>query len=70
MYVMTITVDNLIQQIYSFESSEEMETGFATTCADYGVEAVDADFENGYMELECGTAICINSVVPFNECIG
>jgi hypothetical protein len=70
MNVMTITVDNLIQQIYSFESAEAMEAGFTVTCADYGVEATDADFENGYMELECGTTICINSVYPFYECIG
>lgn len=38
---------------------EELERLFMATCSSYGVEAVDENFDDGYMELECGTSICM-----------
>ena len=62
MHVMTITYDNLIQDIYGFGSAEEMESAFRTACSDYGVEPTDVNFDDGFIELECGHSICMNFV--------
>ena len=68
-HIVTITYDNLIEQIYSFETAQDAERGFAKLCEDYGVEANNLNIDDGYMELADGHTICLNTAMPFDEVV-
>lgn len=59
--------DNVVFDATYFDTPEEQEAYFAAECAEYGVEATDADFEDGYIELECGTSICLTTILKDKE---
>jgi len=67
MKIVTVLKDNVVQEIFSFDTTEAQEEAFGEICADYGVEAVDADYDNGYLELECGTTVCICTAQDYAE---
>ena len=39
--------------------AEDLEGLFSQECSDRGIEANDANFDDGFMELEDGTSICM-----------
>ena len=58
-HLMIIVKENMLTDVIKASS---MATLFAETVKQYGVEATDVDFENGYVELECGTTICMTHI--------
>lgn len=49
------TVDTAVIQ----KNALDLEKSFKEEVEQYGVEPCDVDFDNGYIELECGTTICM-----------
>lgn len=54
--------ENVVQEITSYASTENLEEAFVLECEAYGVEPCDENFDDGYLELEDGTTICMASV--------
>ena len=61
-HLMIIVKENMLTDVIKASSEAKLETLFAETVKQYGVEATDVDFENGYVELECGTTICMTHI--------
>lgn len=60
-----ITIENnLTKSAVCARSGVHLEELFKRKCADYGVEACDKNFEDGYMELENGISICMTWAEP------
>lgn len=57
--ILVIIKNNVVDSVIVCRDSSDMETLFAQECSDYGVEACDVNYEDGYMELEDGTSICM-----------
>ena len=53
--------ENVVYNVVSYMTSDHLERAFITECEAYGVVPCDANFDNGYMELEDGTSICMTS---------
>lgn len=60
--LVVVNKDNAVHDINAYKTVEEQEKGFEDECLGYGIMPCDANYENGYIELECGTTICITSV--------
>ena len=61
-HMMVIVKENMLVSVTQAFSEQQLETLFAEEIKQYGVEATDVDYENGYVELECGTTICMTHV--------
>ena len=61
--VVAVLEKNLIVSLVEYKTVEEQELGFHETYVAYNPcsEPCDADYENGYVELEFGVTICITS---------
>lgn len=62
--LVVVIKNNVVDQVYLCQSAEEQQSVFVDEAEDYGVAVCDAHFEDGYIELECGTSICITSAIP------
>jgi len=49
----------IVSNVVIAKNEEHLEELFTQLCEDYGVIPVDENFENGYIELECNTSICM-----------
>jgi hypothetical protein len=60
-YTVITNVENKVVEceVFSNGEQEDAERRFMKTVSKYGVEVTDVDMENGYVELECGTTICL-----------
>ena len=55
-----ITIKNgIVDTAVIQKNALDLEKSFKEEVEQYGVEACDVDFENGYIELECGATICM-----------
>jgi len=61
--VVAVLKNNLIESLVEYSTVAEQETGFFEHYVAYNPcsEPTDADYENGYVELENGISICITS---------
>lgn len=57
--ILVVIKNNVVDSATICRDAEDLETLFAQECSDYGVEACDVNFDDGYMELEDGTSICM-----------
>lgn len=62
-----INKDNFVKEFYLFDNGDELEKAFAKTCEDFGVDSCDRDFENGYIEFEDGTTVCMTWSVQLDD---
>ena len=58
--ILIVLKDNLVHSAVICKDKEDLEEKFKEECSDYGVEACDENMDNGYMQLECGTSICMS----------
>jgi hypothetical protein len=56
-----VNKENAVYETFLCKDSAQQESIFTQECQAYGVEPSEADFDNGYIELECGTTLCITS---------
>lgn len=61
-YLLVVIKNNILDRIDVASTEIELERMFDKECSNYSVEALDSDYENGYIELECGTTICMTHV--------
>ena len=57
--VLVVIKNNVVFKASICKNAEDLEEKFKAECSDYGVEACDTNMDDGYMELECGTSICM-----------
>jgi len=55
--ILTVIKNNTINSAKIFKSAEELEEAFTKECSDHGVEPNEANFDDGYLELEDTTSI-------------
>jgi hypothetical protein len=55
--LLVVIKNNVVKSAVLYKSAEQLEKAFTEECFSYGVEPTDANFDNGYMELEDGTSI-------------
>ena len=58
-YLLITNKDNIVKTVESFSSPEVLEVAFQQECDEYGIQVQDENFDDGYIELECGTSICM-----------
>jgi len=71
MYAVTITSQNVIDEIRGFDTPEDAEACFRNICHYLGVAVEDLDdhLDDGYAELRDGRTVCINSVTLDSEAV-
>ena len=52
--------NNVVFSVVICKDGEDLEEKFKKECENYGVEANDCNFDDGFMELEDGTSICMS----------
>jgi len=69
MYAVTITSQNVVDQIRAFDTVELAEACFRTICHYHGVDREDLEdlLDDGYAEIRDGRTVCINSVILDSE---
>ena len=65
--ILVVIKNNVVDTATVCRNAEDLEALFAQECSDYGVEACDVNFDDGYMELEDGTSICMTWANLSNE---
>ena len=65
MYAVTITSQNVVDQIRGFDTVELAEACFRNICHYHGFDREDLEdlLDRGHAELRDGRAVCINSVI-------
>ena len=64
MTIMVATLrDNIVQEAKKFDTEEEQQDYFTKECEQYDVVACDVHFDQGYIEIECGTTICLVTAI-------
>lgn len=64
-YNLVTVKDGVVHSMATCQSGEELELAFTEECEAYGVTPNDVNFDDGYMELECGTTICMVHAYPY-----
>jgi len=69
MYAVTITSQNVVDQIRGFDTVEDAEACFRNACYYYGFDVEDLEdlLGRGHAELRDGRAVCVNTVILDTE---
>jgi len=62
LHLLVIIKDNLLFEAKTAKTAKDLEFMFLDEVKGYGVVPTDVDYENGYIQLECGTTICMTHV--------
>ena len=57
--ILVVIKNNVVDIAIVCKSAEQLEKRFTNECKSYGIEPVDYNFDDGYMQLEDGTSICM-----------
>jgi hypothetical protein len=62
-YLVVTIRENVVYEVQWASTSENMERLFHDECSKWGVEPTDVNYDDGYMELEDGTSICMTTML-------
>lgn len=65
--ILTLSKDNIIQEMILCESQDELEDRFADEFLERGIEPCDINFEEAYFEFEDGITVSMSTAYPSDK---